>query len=52
MEFQETYGHCPKPSQSEEDSTLLLKLRDHILDKIGVPKNKLDDKFSKYCPNL
>ncbi|KAG1662099.1 SUMO-activating enzyme subunit 1 [Nymphon striatum] len=47
MEFQETYGHCPKPCQSEEDSKLLLKLGDHILDKIGVPRSKLNDKFSK-----
>ncbi|CAM1320038.1 SAE1 (predicted), partial [Pycnogonum litorale] len=47
MEFYETYGRHPKSSQHEDDSCILVKLRNHVLDNIGVRRNKLDDSFSR-----
>ncbi|XP_006822130.2 SUMO-activating enzyme subunit 1-like [Saccoglossus kowalevskii] len=49
LRFRGEIGRDPDREHLEDDCSKLLKIRDQIMEKIGVPKDKVGDDFASVC---
>ncbi|KAM4697121.1 SUMO-activating enzyme subunit 1 [Rhinophrynus dorsalis] len=49
MKFRTDKGRDPQPSSFQEDSELLLQIRNDVLDSLGVSPDLLPEDFASYC---
>lgn len=48
MEFITLHGRNPSPAHRAEDEVELLTIKNALLEKMGIPQEKVDNQFARY----